>query len=135
MPNSKKKITKKIDQLVKEFTEKFNNLLTELKKEEKKKNETLLDEYLPELFAQISEDYGINQEELHKKYLKSDSTTNITNKVDTKNNDNICEYTVIEQEGKKYYVNKEINNSDVFKDDCNNKVGSWDKQNNKIILL
>ena len=71
MPTSKnKKPGKKISSLVKEFNEKINVLLDELRKEEKKKNESIIEEYLPELFNKISKDYGIPEEELYSKYAR-----------------------------------------------------------------
>ena len=132
MTNSKKKIIKKFSLLVKEFSDKSNILLDEIKKEDKKNTDQNINEYKNDLLVKISKDYNIPLEELETKY-NLDEKDELIIENNKKQNENICDFTVIIEDGIRYFVNTE--NSTVYKNNCNNKVGVWNNKNKKIILL
>lgn len=127
-----KKHVKALKQHLKDSHETSMNIIDLIIKENSKKDENLI----LDILRSISEDYNIAEDELLNKYLP-DSKDNLKTSIKDNNKlqENQCGYMVIEQNGSKYYVNKNEDKSNVYKDSPANIVGHWDTKNNKIILL
>ena len=129
-----KKNIKALKKFLKESYETTINILDIMNKDMKKQD----DESIYSILKSISDDYNISYDELVDKYL---SNSKEKSKLGTKENNKLkeisCNFTVINENENKLYVDKTVDGSKVYKNSFGetNIVGNWDAKNKKIIFL